>query len=362
MTRKSLSIVVDLWLAATVILLLSLKHDRLPVFPFTKSSTSEVRTSHEAVEKGFSKSSYTFEKNTVVFKYTLSKVLQEPITALYFFNPTASTKYFDFSGFNEVSIDLQSEKGKRIPIYLTIDYKKLKTVQPEFLSMPLVQVIDYTGAGEYKLNKADFEIPSWWLRYHGLKREDIGDIDFSKVDYILINSCQVLRPEIEDTITIRSIAFTHNNRLKYYIYFSTVTVLLLIFSLTVFIKKRKKILVPYKMNDINSNPNGTKIERILHYIGENYTNPNLTVADIQTALGITTREIGNLIKDELNTFFKAYLNTIRLTEIKRLLLETDLPISDIAYKTGYNNISHFNRVFKTAFDVSPKEFREMNGK
>lgn len=55
--------------------------------------------------------------------------------------------------------------------------------------------------------------------------------------------------------------------------------------------------------------------------------------------------------------FKTYSNTIRLTEEKRLLQETDLPISDIAYITGYNHISHFNRVFKKELEVSPRECR-----
>ena len=75
-------------------------------------------------------------------------------------------------------------------------------------------------------------------------------------------------------------------------------------------------------------------------------------------LGISSREIGTLLKDNLQTSFKNYLNQIRLAEVKRLLKESDLPISDCAYRAGYNNISHFNRVFKNEIGVSPKQFRE----
>lgn len=98
----------------------------------------------------------------------------------------------------------------------------------------------------------------------------------------------------------------------------------------------------------------------MNYIGLNFANPDLSVTDIQLALGISTREIGVIIKDELNSNFKTFLNNIRLTEVKRLLLESDLSISEIAYNTGYSNISHFNRIFKKEFEMSPSEFREKN--
>jgi len=56
--------------------------------------------------------------------------------------------------------------------------------------------------------------------------------------------------------------------------------------------------------------------------------------------------------------FKQYLNRLRLEEAKRLLTQTDLQVSDIAYKVGYGNISHFNRVFKDHLGISPNDFRK----
>ena len=97
------------------------------------------------------------------------------------------------------------------------------------------------------------------------------------------------------------------------------------------------------------------------FIAKNYANPELSANDLQQSLGISEREIGLLIKNKLDSSFKAYLNSIRLTEVKRLLVETDFPVSDIAYRTGYNNIPHFNRLFKKEMDCTPKEFRERKG-
>lgn len=357
MTRKEFVLVGGLMVLFTIALLVSVQHDRFMIFPFEKNTEIRFNTSHEGQLKDFSTIESSIHDTCIQFKYTLSTKIQEPIVALYFYKPKAQNPYFNFASFNEISIHVKASKAKRIPIYLTIDYQKLPTNGKDFLSMPLVQVIDYKGEGEYHLNKNDFEIPSWWLRYHGLKKEVMGEVDFTKVNYVLVNSCQALGAGIEDEISIRSLSFSNNNTLNYVIYGGLVALLLVGSIANYLFSQRKKILVPYKINELTMHPHGTKLERILHFIGSNYANPDLGVSDIQEALGISTREIGSIIKDELGTNFKTYLNTLRLTEVKRLLQETDLPISDIAYKTGYNHISHFNRVFKKEYEVSPGEFR-----
>jgi AraC-like DNA-binding protein len=63
------------------------------------------------------------------------------------------------------------------------------------------------------------------------------------------------------------------------------------------------------------------------------------------------------MNDEFKMSFKQYLTSIRIHEAKRLLLETDRLVIDIALEVGFNSISHFNRVFKTSTQVSPVEFR-----
>ena len=357
MLKKELFLLLSGISILSVIFIWRIKTDSSQIFPL-KGKEVIIHTSHEAVKEGYSSINYFFNSDSaLVFKYSLSKQIQEPIVALYFHKPLKKDSYFDFSSYNQLTIHLKSLRGKRIPIYLTIDYKNLKSSSQQFLSMPLVQVIDYKGEGEYRLLKKDFEVPSWWLRHHGLKREDIHELDFSRVNYVLVNSCQTLAPNVEDEITVKYLLFTHNNSWGYALFAAALVMLLSFFAIRYFWRKRKQVIIPYISSDLHLFENGTKIERVLHFIGNNYINPELSITDVQEALGISTREIGTLIKDELKTSFKGYLNAVRLAEIKRLLVETELPVSEIAYKTGYNNVSHFNRVFKKEVGVSPKEYR-----
>ena len=52
-----------------------------------------------------------------------------------------------------------------------------------------------------------------------------------------------------------------------------------------------------------------------------------------------------------------YIKNIRLNVARRLLSNTDLPVSDIAAKTGFATTKYFSAVFKDAYGMTPNEFR-----
>ncbi|MCH7413103.1 AraC family transcriptional regulator [Belliella sp. R4-6] len=78
-------------------------------------------------------------------------------------------------------------------------------------------------------------------------------------------------------------------------------------------------------------------------------------------------EVANLSKEAFCRFFKArtgktyteFLNQVRIHQACELLQESEFPISEIAYQSGFQNLSYFNRVFKKVKGVSPMKFREM---
>ena len=56
--------------------------------------------------------------------------------------------------------------------------------------------------------------------------------------------------------------------------------------------------------------------------------------------------------------FKQALNQIRIQAACQLLRASEEPVSRIADKVGFSNVTHFNRVFKTLHGISPSEYRE----
>ena len=154
--------------------------------------------------------------------------------------------------------------------------------------------------------------------------------------------------------------------MKPYFVFSILILLLYYSSFFVYhiIKYRQQTkknipLFTYEKIDVE-NPIDKELKKIFDYINKNYSNSDLTIIDVEKNCGISERRISQLIKKETNLHFKQFLNNLRIVEAKRLLTETDLHISEIAFNVGYGNISHFNRVFKSIVDQSPSSYRKNN--
>lgn len=55
-----------------------------------------------------------------------------------------------------------------------------------------------------------------------------------------------------------------------------------------------------------------------------------------------------------------YIKTIRLQKAKELLETSDMTVSEIAYKTGFQTINHFTKIFKNQYGIPPSVFRQNN--
>ena len=64
------------------------------------------------------------------------------------------------------------------------------------------------------------------------------------------------------------------------------------------------------------------------------------------------------VKALLGVNVNDYILTIRLQKAKYLLNEGELSISEISYKVGFSSAAYFSTVFKSKFQMTPKEYRE----
>ena len=75
-------------------------------------------------------------------------------------------------------------------------------------------------------------------------------------------------------------------------------------------------------------------------------------------MGFSESHFMKFFKQHLHTTFTSYLNGYRLTIAARLLLTEDDSILSISERTGFNNLSYFNRLFKKEYQMSPREYSE----
>jgi len=104
----------------------------------------------------------------------------------------------------------------------------------------------------------------------------------------------------------------------------------------------------------------SKIEKVFDYLNANYEK-QITLADIAQIANMSETSLSRFIKAQTGSTFVDHLNEIRLGHAGRMLIDTTYIIADIANMCGYNNLSNFNRVFKTKKNCMPKEFRETYG-
>ena len=96
-------------------------------------------------------------------------------------------------------------------------------------------------------------------------------------------------------------------------------------------------------------------ETAIEYIYQNY-NKSITLDDVAKHVYISPYYFSHGFKEYIGMSFVEYLKKIRIEEAKKLLLTTDMSISKICCKVGYNDPHYFSRVFKSVMGVSPRVF------
>jgi len=107
-----------------------------------------------------------------------------------------------------------------------------------------------------------------------------------------------------------------------------------------------------------SEKNKKRITDIVNYIDQHYQD-ELHIQDVAEYFSISTNHLSKLFKDNLNITVKSYLTSVRLKYVKRDLLETDLPVLDIALSNGFPNLKSLNRELEKVNQMSAAQYRKM---
>lgn len=108
---------------------------------------------------------------------------------------------------------------------------------------------------------------------------------------------------------------------------------------------------------IGSDDSATVIKRMYYYMEKNY-DQDLKVEGFAKMFNYNSNYLGKIFRKEMGDSFNNILDTIRIVNAKRLLLETDMKVYQISEKVGYNNIDYFYLKFKKYVGISPKEFKK----
>lgn len=218
------------------------------------------------------------------------------------------------------------------------------------------------GKTTYTIPIKEFQTPIWWYNQFKKTEKDLGKPDLSNLGVVSVE-------EGSDDIGIRKRMVVNELRFQKKtglyragILSGVLFLYYLAFGIALLVKKRIAVrkfpvAIPYEKLPLENETKDDE-QKIFEYLGNHFSDQHLSLSKMSTDIGISTSKISLLIKRKYNLSFRQYLNTIRISEAKRMLQESRLQISQIAYKVGYTNLTHFCRTFKEVTSVSPNTFRQ----
>lgn len=100
------------------------------------------------------------------------------------------------------------------------------------------------------------------------------------------------------------------------------------------------------------------LARQFHLALEHHFREWQALAPYAKALGVTVNHLNDVIREETGHAAGELIRQRRLLDAKRLLLHSDLSVSEIGYQTGFQDPSYFGRFFRRLTGRTPAEFRE----
>ena len=100
-----------------------------------------------------------------------------------------------------------------------------------------------------------------------------------------------------------------------------------------------------------------RINRVLTLIDTRFADP-LRIADFCEAASLSERSLHRYFIQHVGESVSRYVLRVRIGHACRMLTDTSSPVSVIAARSGFTNVAHFNRQFKTLKNTTPAAFRK----
>jgi len=103
--------------------------------------------------------------------------------------------------------------------------------------------------------------------------------------------------------------------------------------------------------DVGRNPHLSKAIQIMM---DSIEQPVASAA-IAEQVGISTRQLERLFGRYLNCSPKRYFLEMRVNRARKLLMQTDMSVTDVAIACGFESTQHFSKVYKAAYGIVPSK-------
>jgi AraC-like DNA-binding protein len=300
------------------------------------------------------------DSSVLRFSYVLRKGYPYPYAGITIPLGNGNSRFLDCSAFDILKIRIASSQLSDCKVYLRVHDRNVSRKDEPLSERYLYRELEVGPTPrDIAIPFKEFVTPDWWYQKNNITLSDAAPVDFSQVSALQLESGSTAKTGIVDTISIYGISCVQKPNFLIIGILAGLLAASAAFSILRLLPARKKqppIVITYDKKELH-NYRDMDARRISEYVAEHFSEPALSILTVGKSLGLSQKKIARVMNEEFTMSFKQYLTSIRVHEAKRLLQETDRLVFDIALAVGFNNISHFNRVFKNATQVSPLEFR-----
>ncbi|RGF96487.1 AraC family transcriptional regulator [Firmicutes bacterium AM55-24TS] len=100
-----------------------------------------------------------------------------------------------------------------------------------------------------------------------------------------------------------------------------------------------------------------QIIEVMKYINKHYAE-DLNLDNISDIACMSKYHLCRKFKEATGATLLQYINNVRLTKVHSMLINTDMPIEEIAECTGFSSSMQLTRVFKSVYNIPPRTFRK----
>ncbi len=349
-----------------------LAQNKIPLLPKGNSDIQWSPSFQSPSPTGKTQLSVKREDEVIDYSFILSPEEQYPYAAYSFNLYEHANQPVDLTRYDTIHFEVTCEPDNVLLFVLFTHDQKVTNPQNE--PSQRVNSTFFPCDGNWqpvRIALRELATPDWWLRQFGLEYS-VKQYDLGKVyRFSIVNSLHSPKAT-PSRVKIRAVEF--GGQQTVYLYLVGVLaiccwVIGAVWLFRCYVRRllmnvkaqvgRGRPFIAYKALSIAPQKEKAK-DTLLHHIATEYANPDLSLEATAEALGLNRNKVNEILKEELGVTFSVYINKLRLTEAARLLSENpNASISEIAYSVGYNNVSYFNRLFKSENGCTPKNFQQI---